>query len=122
MKTLKLFSLKAIGGFEGKIFKYRKAEIRVNRLETSTIDRFVTVPDGNDHGVISHPEFGLIFVFVEPLFNHMISSVDETSLERAFQRSLIQSMDPKTLFAKMHAIDATCNALTFLIAPWLVWY
>ena len=48
MKTLKLFSLKAIGGFEGKIFKYRKAEIRVNRLETST------VPDINDHGLIAY--------------------------------------------------------------------
>ena len=52
MKTLKLFSLKAVGGFEGKIIKYRKEEVGVNRLETSTIDRFVTVPDVDDHGVI----------------------------------------------------------------------
>ena len=64
MKTLKLFSLKAIGGFEGKIIKYRNERVRVNRLETST------VPDVYDHCVtnlqIGHPDFGLIFVFVEP--------------------------------------------------------
>ena len=60
MKTLKLFSLKAIGGFEGKIIKYQNKRVR----------------DVNDHGVIAddrvtnlligHPDFGLIFVFVEP--------------------------------------------------------
>ena len=70
MKTLEFLLLKAIGGFEGKIIKYRNERVRVNRLETST------VPDVNDHGVIAvdrvtnlligHPDFGLIFVFVKP--------------------------------------------------------
>ena len=57
MKTLKFLTFKAIGGFEGKIIKYGKEEVRVNRLETTTIDRFVTFPDVNDHGVIGHPDF-----------------------------------------------------------------
>ena len=70
MKTLKFLPLKAIGGFEGKIIKNRNERVRVNRFETST------VPDVNDNGVIAddrvtnlligHPDFGLIFVFVEP--------------------------------------------------------
>ena len=66
MKTLKFLSFKAIFGFKGKIFKYRKEKARVNRIETSTIDRLVTVPQLYDHDVIGHPDFGLIFVFVEP--------------------------------------------------------
>ena len=70
MKTLKFLPFKAIVGFEGKIIKYRKEEVGVNSLETSTFS------DVNDHGVIAgdrvtnlligHPDFGLIFVFVEP--------------------------------------------------------